>query len=290
MIPALPMPDDRRFRRTKIRPVRRRRAWLARTVAVGQALVVVALTGFAGLRVGSRLQVARTFAVNRIDVHGNVFISTGEILMALDELRGVNIFRADLAAARARLLRAPWVEGATLRRNLPNGIDVTIVERVPMGLARLGADLYLIDADGVVIDQYGPNYLRFELPILEGFAPVEQGEGGPVGDTARVRLAARVLRALATRRDLLARVSEIDVSDPYDATVILSGETTVLHLGSEAFVERLAAYLSYASVLRDKVGSLDYVDLRFGERVYVRPVAEARPPSGSRPISGGDPR
>jgi hypothetical protein len=37
-------------------------------------------------------------------------------------------------------------------------------------------------------------------------------------------------------------------------------------------VERLQAYFDLAPTLREQVPSIDYVDLRFDERVYVRPA------------------
>ena len=48
---------------------------------------------------------------------------------------------------------------------------------------------------------------------------------------------------------------------------------SLLHLGEDHFVERLQSYVELAPALRERVPDIDYVDLRFGERVYVRPVA-----------------
>ena len=47
-------------------------------------------------------------------------------------------------------------------------------------------------------------------------------------------------------------------------------------LGEERFVDRLQSYVDLASTLRDRVARLDYVDLRFDERIYVRPQAVGR--------------
>ena len=43
------------------------------------------------------------------------------------------------------------------------------------------------------------------------------------------------------------------------------------HANDDQFVERLQSYLDLVAALREKVPQIDYVDLRFGERVYVRP-------------------
>jgi cell division septal protein FtsQ len=67
-------------------------------------------------------------------------------------------------------------------------------------------------------------------------------------------------------------VSQIDVSDATDAVVLLSGDPTLLHLGDQRFVERLDRYMELAQALRNAVPEIDYVDLRYDKRVYVRPA------------------
>ena len=37
-----------------------------------------------------------------------------------------------------------------------------------MGVGRLGTAAYLIDGKGVIIDEYGPQYAQYDLPILDG--------------------------------------------------------------------------------------------------------------------------
>jgi cell division septal protein FtsQ len=63
------------------------------------------------------------------------------------------------------------------------------------------------------------------------------------------------------------------VHDAHDAIVLLQNDPALLHLGEERFLERLQAYVDLAPALRDRVPEIDYVDMRFEERVYVRPVA-----------------
>jgi len=144
-----------------------------------------------------------------------------------------------------------------------------------MGIGRLGSRLYLVDVGGVVIDEYGPQYAEFDLPIIDGLSP--SGGGPSAVDGRRVALAARVMGALRARPDLARRVSQIDVTDPRDAVVILDGDVALLHLGETRLVERLQSYIDLAPTLRERVPAIDYVDLRFDERVYVRPGRSPEP-------------
>ena len=61
-----------------------------------------------------------------------------------------------------------------------------------------------------------------------------------------------------------------DVSRERNVVVMLDEDTTWLHLGAEKFVERLSNYIELAPTLQEQFKEIDYVDLRFDERVYVK--------------------
>ncbi len=138
-----------------------------------------------------------------------------------------------------------------------------------------------------MIDEFGPRFASLRLPIIDGLMP--PGEQGIVVDQTRGQLAARLLVALGERPDLSDRISQIDVSDPYNAIVLLSDDPTRLHLGDEQFVARLEDYFELAPALRARVPDIDYVDLRFDQRVYVRPAESPRRAARrSRPVATSD--
>jgi cell division protein FtsQ len=157
-----------------------------------------------------------------------------------------------------------------LRRVLPGTLAVAISEREPIGIARIDDGLYLIDDRGMVIDEFGPNYAEFDLPIVDGIAG-DPANGSLVDETAAA-LAVRLLAELREHAALAGRVSEIDVTNGRDASVILKGDTALLRIGTERFAERLQSYVDLAPALRERVPEIDYVDLRFDERVYVKPA------------------
>jgi len=73
----------------------------------------------------------------------------------------------------------------------------------------------------------------------------------------------------------------------FDAILTLDEDTAQVHVGSEQFLERLQAYLGLASALHARVPDIEYVDLRFADRVYVRPAlaghhVTARPDAADR--------
>jgi cell division septal protein FtsQ len=266
-------PAEKGFRRAKVRPGRRKPVKLPRVSwRALRWLLAAAVVAYGGYRATNLVLHASVLQVRRINVHGNVRLSSGEVRAIVDGLRGTSILSADLPAYRRRLLESPWVADVALRRVLPSTVEVFVSERTPIGLCRLGNSVYLIDPHGVLIDEFGPQYAEFDLPIIDGLVRVPSS-GQPTIDETRAGLAARVIEALARRADIASRVSQIDVHDGHDAIVLLQNDPALLHLGDERFLERLQAYVDLAPALRDRVPEIDYVDLRFEERVYVRPAS-----------------
>lgn len=264
--------SEKNFRRARVKPARRRGArWI--TWRALRPAAVLLLVAYAGYRAVDLVVDASTLQVRRVVVRGNARLSTGEIHALVEGLAGSNILTADLAGYRRRLLASPWVEDAAIRRVLPSTVEVFVSERRPIGLSRVRGQLYLVDRRGTLIDEFGPQYVDFDLPIVDGLVRAPGAQ--PSIDDARAELAARVIEALAANAPLARRVSQIDVTDAHDAVVLLDDDPALLHLGDEQFAERLQAYVELAPALRRSVQDIDYVDLRFGERVYVRPARTA---------------
>ena len=269
-------PADKRFRRAHVAPSRRSPFFGLSWSRVGRATVLLALLIYASYRVTSLALSAEALTITRITVSGNSRMSRGEVVSLLEGLPGTNMVTVDLEAWRRTLLRSPWVADAAIRRVFPGTVAVSISERQPMGVGRIGDGLYLIDDRGGIIDEFGPNYSEFDLPIIDGLASAPR-DNGPLIDEARAGLASRVLMSLQARPDLAKRVSQIDVSDVRDAVLLLKDDTALVRVGTDQFVERLQSYIDLAPALRERVAAIDYVDLRFDERVYVRPQGSDKP-------------
>jgi cell division protein FtsQ len=268
-MPGLPT-TDKRFRRAHVKPSRKRspaskHAWLA-----ARLLALALVLGYAGYRGVALIAAASSLQIGHLVVRGQERLSTGEVLALVEGLRGQNILSVDLDEWQQKLLSSPWVERATIRRVLPSTLEINVYERRPMGIGRLGTAMYLVDAKGVIIDEYGPAYADIDLPIIDGIGAAPH-DGGSIVDVARAEFAARVIGDLAMRPELARRVSQIDVSDLHDAVLILDGDPALLRLGDTEFVARLQQYIDLAPALHERLDGIDYVDLRFDERLYVRP-------------------
>jgi cell division septal protein FtsQ len=273
---AVRAPADKRFKRARVQPPRRKRSWRAWGFATGKGVVFVAVLAYATSRGLQLVTTAPGLRVAAIKVQGTRHVKVREVHRLLGAgfvggLRGTNILLADLDGWRQRLLRSAWIKDATLRRVLPSTVEVAIIEREPLGVGRLRDRLYLVASDGMILDEYGSRYASFDLPIIDGLHSPANPNGLLV-DEVRSAFAADVLRDLRRSSGLAARVSQVDVSDRDDAVVLLADDTARIHLGREAYADRLRAYLNLAPTLRARVSGIDYVDVRFDPRIFVRPI------------------
>jgi len=270
-VSAVAAQTDRRFRRAHVKPARRKRGWrtLAAPLLIWTALAAATIYG--AYRATPIIAQAHVMRVEKIIVRGNERLSKGEVIAVLSGLRGENLMWTDLDHWRRRLMASPWVRDAALRRSLPSTVEVAISERQPIGIGRIHSDMYLVDERGVVIDQYGPQYADLDLPIIDGLSAAP-GDGGALTDEGRADLAFRVITALKSKPSLARRLSQVDVSDLHNASVILSGDPAMIQLGEDQFLARLQSYLDLAPTLRERIADIDYVDLRFDDRIYVRPT------------------
>lgn len=267
-------PADKRFRRAHVKPARKRR-W--RTIVRHAVLLGVLLAGllFTVYRGSEVVASARMLQIDRLVVTGNDRVPSATLLEAVDGLKGQNLVWTDLEAWRGRLLQSPWVRDAALRRSLPSTVEIAVTERLPAIIARIDSRLFLMDEQGMLIDEYGPRYANFDLPIVDGLS-MKNPQPGDRADEVRAELAARVIAALRASPAIGTRVSQIDVADAHNAHVTLSGDTAVLYLGDEQFQQRVESYLQLAETLRMTVPDIEYVDLRFGSRVFVGPMGKGR--------------
>jgi cell division protein FtsQ len=274
---------DRRFHRAHVKPARRRgrlNSLLAPVLKLAAVMLVALLVVYRG---GALVAQAKVLRIDQIVVSGNGRVSRAEVLSALHGMEGENIVLTDLNEWRARLLASAWIRDASFRRSLPSTIEVTVAEREPIGVGRVKGQLYVVDERGAVIDEYGPKYGDLDLPIIDGLA-------APAGvasetDDPHGALAARLLLSLRTKPAIAHRVSQIDVSDAHNAAVIVTGDSALIYLGEDRFIQRLESYLGLATALRERVSDIDYVDLRFDDRIYVRPLDSRRAAAASGPAS-----
>src|SRR5260370_22772861 len=155
---------------------------------------------------------------DQIEVNGNRIVSREVVLQQFVHDRNLSVLRIPLDARRSQLEQIPWLESASVQRILPNRLRIEVTERTPVAFARNGNELALIDAHGVILDRPVGEDLHF--PIVTGVSeelPRDQRE-------KRMQMYEEFMKDVdLVRAGSSDRVSEIDLSNPKDLRVVMTG-------------------------------------------------------------------
>ncbi|MHC1750999.1 cell division protein FtsQ/DivIB [Humidesulfovibrio sp.] len=104
--------------------------------------------------------------LTEISVSGNQRLAYGQVLEIAGLRLGQNSLGVNVTRVEAALSQNPWVEFVTVRRELPDKLFITLVERQPSFWVRQDGQLYFADGEGKVITQLSPGDSA-SLPLLE---------------------------------------------------------------------------------------------------------------------------
>src|SRR5208283_4573770 len=177
-------------------------------------------------------------------------------------------------------------EQATVRRALPNRIQVEIVERIPIAFLREGSDLALVDVHGVILDR--PLKGNFHFPVITGM-----GADMPIEDREqRMQMFAGFSQQVeAARGGAMDQVSEVDLTEAKDLRATISGlqvannsggaaandgwgnsdAPIIVHFGDSDFQSKYLTVLNDIGQWRAAAGRVESVDLRFNGEAVVNP-------------------
>ena len=174
---SLPMRIDRKGGSRSERP--RSRWWRPASTAGRVLLLIATLAVLSGLTASAYLLKSyldrderfRIAGAGNIAVSGLTEVSRAEMLPVFGEDIGRNIFYVPLSERRRQLEQLPWVERATVMRLLPDQIRVSVVERQPVAFVRLGPQIGLVDANGVLLTMPAALMAQrhYSFPVVTGF-------------------------------------------------------------------------------------------------------------------------
>jgi cell division protein FtsQ len=237
------------------------------------ALIVFGGLTTAGLMLAHSLERDARFRIagtGNIQATGLVEVSRARMLPVFGEDIGRNIFFVPLQERRRQLEQIPWIERATVMRVLPDQIRVAVVERQPVAFTRVGEQIGLVDANGVLLAM-SPEAMakhHYSFPVVTGLDPGDSA----ASRKARMAVYLRLMAELdADGKHNSEQISEIDLTDPEDARILMpeQGADIVAHFGEDHFLERYQRYQAHIAEWRQQYPHLAAVDLRYDNQVVL---------------------
>jgi cell division protein FtsQ len=194
------------------------------------------------------------FALEDVQVSGNVETSDIDILQQLGLDGSTSVVAIDAHAARDKLMELPWVTDAHVQKIYPRGLMVQLVERKAAGIWQHGDALSLIDARGDVIAPL-TGARHADLPLYVGLGADRHSDELEARLLFHPELRERVKAAIriADRRWDLRLDNGMTISLPEDNVGVA--------------LKRFAAFDAGRDVLSRDITA---VDLRLDDRIALR--------------------
>jgi len=200
---------------------------------------ILVCLGVLGL-MGYRTATASTFFdVKTIDVRGLNRASKDDIEKIVSrQTEKSGVWNADLNVVKTDVERLTFVKSAVVSRVLPDGLRVSVRERVPRVIARLNAGEFWADEESVILGAVGKDEARPPF-VLRGWDE-SKTEKAAKDNQERVKIYLKMLNEWQDL-DLARRVSSVNLADLQDPQAIVqdSGESVTVSLGKENFAKRL---------------------------------------------------
>jgi cell division protein FtsQ len=227
---------------------------------------------------------------SQVHLTGNHYVESAAVLEIFAADRGQSVLRIPLEERRRQVEAIPWVAQATVRRALPDTLQVDITERTPIAFLREGTGLSLIDINGVILQR--PLRDNFHFPVVTGIRsdmPLDDRE-------ERMHLFSGFMQGVeAARPGASNQVSEVDLSDDHDLQATLTGLQSdfvdgssgaamdaaaplLVHFGDGDFESKYQTLLEKIAEVRAKVGPIQSIDLRFDGELVANPETAAVAP------------
>lgn len=129
-------------------------------------LLAVVLVVFGARALWHKAQASSRFQVKTIDIQGLERAQRAEILAEGEILAGMSILDIDLDGTAQAIQKHPWVAEASVRRRLPDHLEINVREYQASMIVDLG-ELYLASGDGELFKRLAPHD-GVALPLLSG--------------------------------------------------------------------------------------------------------------------------
>lgn len=197
------------------------------------------------------------------DVHtsGNVLVSATEVERIVAEA-STEAFWIQSGEIRKRIMQIPAVADASVRVVLPDRLEVRVRERMPFAALQSGADVFLLDSDGVTIGKVNESPQILTIRHLD--APADPPARFDPESFEVIKVLSRHLSGTAFEPTTFAYSKQSGLE-------LQTREGVVVRLGDTKDLDwKLVALDKMRQHLVENRLSAQLLDVRFRDRPYVR--------------------
>ncbi|TAL23810.1 MAG: FtsQ-type POTRA domain-containing protein [Nitrospirae bacterium] len=206
------------------------------------------------------------FPVKEIIFSGNKHLTDNELkaIMGLKENEGM--IGISGRALSARLLKSAWIRSADFRKDFPHRLLVRLEEAMPYALLEMNGRTFFVDDRGNMLEEIKGDSIPF-LPVISG---------DPLKNNDAFSEALNLVKVMKGKGFINAK-GRVEVIIPKGAgteDISMQIDGTLVKVGYGEYEEKLGRLIELEDEIRKRGIPVDYIDLRFANRVVVKPISE----------------
>jgi cell division protein FtsQ len=209
------------------------------------------------------------FVIEEMSIKGVDKVLAEDIRAVTGVREGMNIWKISPPELRKRIMLIPRVEDVAVKRELPDKLLISIVEKNPIVMMPCHDYFLELAADGMIIGT--KSGYRGELPLISGLLWGKLEVGSKINDQPSGEVVGIFLKALQAIPTL--QIAEINVENPQQI-VLYTKEGMEVCLGND---HNLMDKLEILLYINDRLSILEndhqegYLDLRSAEAPVFKP-------------------
>ncbi|HEX7152758.1 MAG TPA: FtsQ-type POTRA domain-containing protein [Thermoanaerobaculia bacterium] len=265
------------FRPADVARLRRnqRRIQVQRLLVVLRNVGVAALLVFGAVWAWRHTQSDERFAVRTIEIEGAVHASREDIDAITRQYVGLNLFKMDIARVQNDMGGLAWVSRIEIEKKLPDVLRIKITERNPVALALDGERIHYVDERGVKFAELAPEVGDDDLPIITGATGRELA-----------RSVAFLRELKAKDAEVYSRISEVSPIPPHGFLLFDRQLAAYVYANASDVSPKWRNYYALAAAEKLGSGDIEYADLRFADRIVIKPRKQLTTSAANAPMSG----
>lgn len=199
------------------------------------------------------------FAVKDVVFEPTPHVPSEHLVATMAIAPGTNLLSVDLEALREQIVADPWVADATVERDLPDTLNVQVVEHQAQAVL-LAGEFFLVNHQGVPFKRLERGE-RQDLPVITGVerAELEVGEDAKARKT--IARALEVLRAYNVEETGRPPLAEVHVAEDGAISLYTAGQGTQIRLGRGPVEDKFARLDALRAGLGERAETLAVVHL-----------------------------
>jgi cell division protein FtsQ len=240
-----------------------RKIQVQKILVVARNVVVVAALGVAALWAYRQTQSDVRFAVKRIEIEGAVHTPRAALDLVTQRYVGLNLFKIDIARVQHDLRGLAWVRRIDIEKRLPDTLRIKVAERQPVALVSTPERLLYIDDDGIAFAELSPAVGDDDLPVITG------AFGGELQRTVAF------IRDLKNKDpQVYSRISEVRPIAPRGFALFDREVGAFVYANADDLTAKWRGL--YAVLEAEHHPHIEYADLRFADRIVLKPRGRPR--------------